>query len=236
MKKYIIVGLSFVSMIACKKSSDPVAITETTAGKATLQVYNAALGTSRNYIYLDNKPIVGSAIGYATLIPSNFRFSVIPGSRQVLIKDTLATSMQAQLNFTQNFDADADYTIFMYDTSIFIKQKTVKNNIVIPTDTTCRLRFANLVYSPTALPNMDVYSFRRGNTTPLFSNIATGQVTDFIPVASALTDTFYILAAGTTSPIISKIPIPALAQKRGYTSAYLGSLFAGRSISTSLTY
>jgi len=86
----------------------------------------------------------------------------------------------------------------MYDTFTAVKQKTVQTNIVIPADTTARLRFANLIYNPVALPGgFDIFSTRRNAV--IFSNVRETEVTDYIPYASALTDTFYVRLNGSSA-------------------------------------
>jgi hypothetical protein len=148
----------------------------------------------------------------------------------------LPTTKQTPLIFSQNFDAGKSYTIFTYDTITSVKQLTVLNNIVIPTDTSARLRFSNFIYNTNAVPNVDVYSYRRGATTPVFKNVATGQVTDFIPYSSGLTDTLYVYATGTTSPLLVKSLVTNLTPTRSYTSTYSGSYRGTKVISTFATY
>jgi hypothetical protein len=71
----------------------------------------------------------------------------------------------------------------------------------------------------------------------LFANVATNQVTDFIPYASLQTDTLYVYAAGTTSPLIVKQVVPSLVPTRSYTSAYNGDYRAAtKAITTFATY
>ncbi len=215
MKKFILIIVYAICIIGCTKNSDPIAITTTTAGNATVQVYNAAISTSRNYIYLDSKPIVGSALAFAAVLPTTYRFVVTPGTHQVLIKDTLPTTTQSQLNFTQAFDADADYSIFMYDTSTTVKQKTVKNNISFSSDTIPLIRFANFIYSPNPLPALDVYSVKKGIN--IFSNVSVADVTNFVPYVGVANDTIQIRQVGTTISIINLIGLNPAPNKRIYT-------------------
>ena len=72
-----------------------------------------------------------------------------------------------------------NYTVFMYDTITTPKQKTVETKIVIPTDSTYRLRFANFVYNPTDVPGLDIFSFLRNAN--VVTNLKVTDVTDFIP-------------------------------------------------------
>jgi hypothetical protein len=86
------------------------------------------------------------------------------------------------------------------------------------------------------LPNVDVYSFRRGTTTPVFTNVATASVTNFIPYSSGMTDTLYVYATGTTSPLIVKQLVPSLTPTRSYTAVYNGSYKGTKAITTFVTY
>lgn len=214
---------------------------------AQVQVFNATQKATRNYVYVDGTSVSGVTFSYGAVFPATaYSFLVKSGSRAVTIKDTLITTTQAPITFTQNFDAGKSYTIFTYDTTTSAKQLTVQNTIEIPTDTTCRVRFGNFVYNPAAVPNVDVYSFRRIPGTPtfvvtpvlnnvavkapsfvgstaVFSNIATAQVTPFIPYASGISDTLYVFATGTTSPLIAKGYISSLTPSRSYTTVYAGS-------------
>jgi hypothetical protein len=165
-----------------------------------------------------------------------YSFKVNAGSRSFTIKDTLPATTQVPLTFTQTMEAGKSYTIFTYDTITSTKQATVLNNIVVPTDTSSRLRFANFIYNTTPVANVDVYSYKKGTGAPLFANVATNQVTDFIPYASLQTDTLYVYAAGTTSPLIVKQAVPSLVPTRSYTSAYNGSYRGTKAVTTFATY
>src|SRR5579885_562013 len=210
--KSIITALSLTGLsavyISCSKDTPAIAtVNNNLKSTATIQVFDATLKTTRNYIWVDNQRISGAALAFGGVYPGTaFAFDVPAGSRKILIKDTLVTSVQTPLNFTQTLLAGKSYTIFMYDTLTSPKVLTVTNNIVVPADTTTRLRFGNFLYNTTAIPAVDVYSYRRGglNGTAVFSNVATDSVTDFIPYASMLTDTLYVVATGTKSPLIVK--------------------------------
>ena len=239
-KKIFHLGLIAIAFAytSCERETPQVAAIDTNfSNSATVQVFNSTVKSARNYIYVDGTPISGAAIAFGAVYPGTaYAFRVPAGSRSFLIKDTLSTSTQVPLNFTQNLDAGKSYTIFMYDTITSTKQSTVANNIVIPTDTTARLRFANFVYNTTPVANVDVYSYRKGNSAPVFANVATGSVTDFISYASMLTDTLYVYAAGTTSPLLVKSVVASLTPSRSYTATYGGSYKATKSISTFATY
>lgn len=226
------------SYISCTKQTPQLASLQTNLGNSSaVEVISATVNASRNYIYVDGSPVSGAALAYAGVFPGTaYAFIVTPGSHTFLIKDTLPATTQTPITFTQATDAGKYYTIFTYDTITSAKQLTVVNKIIIPTDTTCMLRFANFVYNPTALPNVDVYSYRRGTATPIFTNVATATVTDFIPYASGLTDTLYVYATGTTTPLIVKKLVPSLTPSRSYTALYSGSYRGTKTISTFATY
>lgn len=224
---------------SCTKTTPQVAITESDFNASTMvQVFNATVRATRNYVYVDGVPVSGAALALGGVFPAtSYAFKVNGGFRSFLIRDTLSTTTQLPLSFEQNLQLGSSYTIFTYDTITSPKQLTVLNTIVVPTDTSSRLRFANFIYNTTAVPNVDVYSFRKGTSAPVFTDIATGSVTNFIPYASGITDTLYIYATGTISPLIVKTLVPNLVPQRSYTAAYNGSFKATtKTISTFVTY
>lgn len=194
---------AFASLLAwgcVKDKGKEVAMENTTfTDQSFVQVYNAVTGSSRNYVYVDAVPVTGALLSLGSTFPSTpANYSVSNGFRNFLIKDTLSTTTQFPLSFAENLQAGNYYTIFTYDTTTTAKKKIVTNNIVVPADTTARLRFANFVYSPTAIPTgFDIFSVKRNAV--IFSNVRETEVTDFIPYASAATDTFYIRPNGSSS-------------------------------------
>ncbi|CAN5764616.1 hypothetical protein BH11BAC3_BH11BAC3_21160 [soil metagenome] len=239
--KIIILSLAVVALspvyISCTKDVPNVGVLDPgLRNGATVQVFNATVKSTRNYIYVDGVPVSGAALNYGAIFPATaFAFNVSAGSRSFLIKDTTPTTLQVPITFTQDMAAGKSYTIFTYDTITSVKQVTVTNNIVVPSDTTSRLRFGNFIYNTTAIPAVDVYSFRRG-ATPVFSNVASTTVTDFIPYAAGLTDTLYVYATGTTSPLLVKALVPSLVRTRSYTAACSGSYTGTKAIAIFATY
>jgi len=212
-----------------------------------VQVHDAIVGSTRNYLIVDAKTITGSALAYGGTFPAGTpaSFNITPGFRAFNIYDTLATTTQVPLTFAQDMQATTNYTIFLYDSINAPKQKTVANNIVVPNDTTSRLRFANFVYNSGAtLPTgFDIYSVKRNEV--IFSNVSQTQVTDFIPYASAITDTFYVrlngsttnLTNGATTILTSLNPT----RLRSYTLIFRGSYRAttgtnAKALSTFINY
>jgi len=248
--------------VSCTKDTPHVAPPVDESTSAKVQAFSATVKATRNYIYVDGVPVTGAALAYGGVFPGTaYSFRVNGGTRAFWIKDTALSTTQAPLTFNETMDAGSSYTIFTYDTITSPKEKTVLNNIVVPKDTTCMVRFANFVYNKTAVANVDVYSYRRisgtptmistpflgganvtapsfASSTPVFKNVATTGVTDFIPYASGLTDTLYVFATGTTSPLLLKGFVTSLTPTRSYTAAYTGSyLGAGtRAFSLFATY
>jgi len=238
-----VLAISAIYM-SCTKETPHIATRVTDfSNSASVQVFSATVKAARNYVYIDGTPVSGIALAYGGVFPGTaYSFKVNAGSRSVTIKDTLPTTTQVPLTFTQTVEAGKSYTIFTYDTITSIKQATVLNNIVVPTDTSSRLRFANYIYNTTPVPNVDVFSFKKGTGAPLFANVATNQVTDFIPYASLQTDTLYVYAAGTiltnftTIPPIVKQVVTSTVPTRSYTSVYNGSYRGTKAVTTFATY
>jgi len=192
------------------------------SNSALVQVYNAIVGSSRNYVYVDGTPVNGATVAYGSAFPSAaYGFAVSPGQRSFIIKDTAATTTQIPLTFNGNFEANKSYTVFAYDTITAPKQITVATTIEVPTDTTARVRFANFAYSPAAIPPVDVYSVKR--QANIFSNINNAEVTSFISYASALSDTLLVRSAGTNTLLVQLNGFNPT-QKRSYTLVLRGGV------------
>ncbi len=240
--RLIILSLGILTVstlcLSCTKTTPKVAGTDADLTNTTLiQIFNSTVRSTRNYVYVDGAAVSGSAFAFGGVFPATaYAFKVAPGLRSFLIRDTLNSSTQVPLVFSENLELGKSYTIFTYDSLTNPKQATILNDIEVPSDTTARLRFANFIYNTSALPNVDVYSFRKGPSAPVFANISTTQVTNFIPYASSITDTLYVYATGTTSPLIVKAIIPALVPQRSYTTTYNGSYRGTRALSTFATY
>ena len=218
---------------ACKKDRGKEVAQEnyTFNNKASFQMFNAVLGSSRSFLYVDAQPVNGATIATGSAFPNAVApssFSVLSGFRAFMVRDTLTTSAQPVMTFGEDVQAGRNYTLFTYDTFTSPRNKLVTNNIVIPTDTTARLRFANLLYAPSLVPNIDVFSKKRNAV--IFSNVAPGDVTDFIPYASALNDSFYVRVNGTSTNLqnlVSGNPVDILVTlnptiKRSYTLVFRG--------------
>lgn len=237
---------------ACTREIPQLTAKETDLNTAaTLQVFNATVKSLRNYVYVDGTPVSGAVFASGGIFPNTaYGIKLASGMHSILVKDTALVTTQIPLTFSQSFDAGKSYTTFTYDTITSIKQVTLVNNIVIPTDTSSRLRLANFIYNASAIPNVDVYSFRRiagtpvflngspvfAGNTPIFGNIATNTITDFMPYPSGLSDTLYVYATGTITPLIVKGVIQSLVPTRSYTTALTGSFKAVKAIGTFANY
>jgi hypothetical protein len=225
-------GLATTLLFAasCTKQTPSVADTVTDlSNNAQIQVFNGTQSAARNYVYVDNIPVSGAAFAYGGVFPATpYSFTVVHGARTITIRDTLLTTTQTPIVFSKDFEAGKSYTIFTYGLATNAQQQTVENNIVIPKDTTARLRFANFIYSATAVPAVDVYSVKRGMGTPVFTNVAVNTVTDFIPYASNIVDSLLVYPTGTTSPLLIKaiVVTGVPTATRSYTACFNGNYSA----------
>jgi hypothetical protein len=226
MKQYIIKSLAFASLAvilfaACKKDLTLFHTEQQDlSNKSMVKVYSSTLGANRNYVYFDNLPVTGAGIAYGNLFPSvSFYAAIRPGNLSVEIRDTLLTTTQNAIRYSSNFQAGKYYTIFTYDTLNAAKQVTVEDKIVVPNDTTARIRFANMIYSKTAVPAVDIYSIKQ--KANIFTNVPVTSVTDFIPFASDISDTLFVRATGTTIDLTQLNAIVAR-EKRSYTVVFRG--------------
>jgi hypothetical protein len=221
------VAVSFLYM-SCNKSNIKLISPTSTEfnNKAFVQVYNGTLNSARNYVYVDGNAMTGATVAYGATFPSTpSNFSVTSGIRAFLIRDTSSTILtQPFMSFGANFETNKYYTIFMYDTLTSPKQKMVNNDIIIPADTTARVRFANFIFSKTAVPNVDLYSVKRAAN--VFTNVAVTDVTGYIPfnsaVITAASDTLLVRETGTTI-LLAQLNAYMPIAKRSYTLVLRGS-------------
>jgi hypothetical protein len=219
----VVLATGFVISACTKSFSEKTSQNLNFNNKSLVQVYLAVVNASRNYIYVDGNLITGSLMSSGSVFPSTaYASSIEPGVKGFFVRDTLSTSTQVPLSFTTNMQVGKNYTIFLYDSLDAPKQKTVETNIVVPADTTARLRFANFVHSKTAIPGIDIFSKRLNQN--LFTNINISDITGFIPFPSAFTDTLYVRSTGNTTNLITFNGLN-LAAKRSYTLVLRGSYF-----------
>lgn len=221
--KTYLAGLTGVFLLGCLISSCEKTFDEKTiqqddfTNTALAQVIVATMNAAGNQVLVDSRQVTGTALATGGIFPSlGHGFTVNPGLRAFLVT---GSGTQQPLSFAENFQGNKHYTIFLYDTITAPKQKTVVDDIVIPADTSSRLRLANFGYSPNAIPNVDVFSFLKNAN--IFTNIATTDVTPFIPYPSFITDTLYFRDAGTTTTFL-KLTLGVI-PKRSYTIVLRGS-------------
>jgi len=231
MKKTIVIYIiSLVGMIvfltACNRDVfDTTARQDDFSSSARVQVYNVSVGSQRNFVYLDGKALTGVALAYTNtsflpLFPATANSFAIPtGLRNFSVRDTLVTSIQPQLAFSENFEGGKHYTVFIYDTMSATKQKTVETNIVVPGDNTARVRFANFAWLKAGVPPaVDVFSKRQNAN--VFTNIPYTGVTDFISYESGVADSLIVRATGTATGLDTAVL--TFAAKRNYTTVFRG--------------
>lgn len=188
--------------------------------KAMVQVYNATVGSAGSLIGVDGALVNNTApMTYGSAFPTTTYFIAEPGVRNFVISPSSTTSTQVPISFPTAVQANTRYNMFVYDTITSPKQLTVKTVIEIPLDTTARLRFANFVFSKTAVPAVDIYSLKR--KANVFTNIGTTQVTEFVPFAAAMNDTLLVRETGTTNQLAALNGINP-GRKRSYTVVFRG--------------
>lgn len=232
----VVVSLAITS---CTKTFDEkIAVTTNLSGNSIVQVYLATVGASRNYVYVDAKPVNGAALATGGLFPaSGVGFSLPSGLRAMMVRDTLTATTQTQLAFANNFQPGMGYTVFVYDTINAVKQRTVETKLVVPSDTSCRVRFANFAYNGLAVtPSIDIVS--TGKNEIVATNVPYTGVTEFIAHPTALPgEGFQVREAGTMN-ILATVSSVSLVAKRSYTVIYRGSHrnSTGRSVSIFANY
>jgi hypothetical protein len=213
------------SLASCKKDfTDTTSLTQVDpSDKAFVKVISATTGATRNFVYLPTPtsfvPLSGSLLSYGGTLPTgNSYFQVQEGQNSIFIRDTLSTSTQVPIFTVGNFDRGKYYTLFTFDTATSIRTKLVADNLVVPTDTTARVRFANFVRSASAIPNFDIFS--KNLNANVFTNVALNDVTSFVPYATNVADSIFVRATGTSTNLIGMSITPVI--KRSYTILFRG--------------
>jgi hypothetical protein len=226
MKKNSIQVISLIAIIifiGCEKKIDLVIEEVTTfSDKSFIKISANSVSASRNYVFLDAKPLTsGALLAAGSIFPNNAGYAAInPGTVAVQIKDTLSTSTQPVMNFNFNFEQGKYYTVFTYDTVTTIKSKVVEDIITIPADTSANIRFANMAYSRVAIPNVDLFSKTLNRN--IFSNVPLADVTGFTSFPSRVTDTLFVRATGTTNVLHTGVFSFTPDVKRSYTVVFRG--------------
>lgn len=228
MKKIFIIGVcSIIAFVSCKKDFDGRTAEDANLIQTSfVRFYAGSLGAARNFISVDNQRLNGSSLAMGGVFPGASTLTafatIAPGNRSISIVDSAAVPAQTPLTFSQNFLAGQYYTIYSYDTSNKVKALVVNDIINIPTDTTCNLKFVNIIYSSLPVtPTVNVDVFSRSRQANIFSNVAPLGVSAVIPHRTAVTDTLDIRVAGTTT-ILTSINGFTFNQRRNYTLVFRG--------------
>lgn len=193
--------------------------------RSTVRLYNATVASAGALLYVDGALTSGSAIAYGANFPTSAPgFTVLGGYRELQITGTAPYPVQS---FAENFQAGNYYSIFMYDTVNAAKVKTIQTTIVIPGDTTARVRFANFSYWPGTQPGIDIFSVKRGSL--VVANLLPTQVSDYIPYASALSDSLIVFENGTNVRLDTLVGFNPT-RKRSYTLLFRGRYRVNESI------
>lgn len=215
-----IAGLAFQG--CSKEFNDPTLRNTDLSGMATVKVYNFAMGTQRNNVFIDGVRQMRTALIYGANAPAHsgdLGFAMAPGVRNLIIRDTLATSTQPVLNFVIDAKAGKSYSVFMYDTLATSKQIYTENNFTLPTGGQSSYRFANFVYAKTMLPPVKLVSKAAGGE--LFASVPVTGITPYITVAGGVSDSLFVYNTQTNELLTSFAFTPT--KGRVYTLAYRGS-------------
>jgi hypothetical protein len=218
-----IITFSMIAVVllttACQKKTRDITPQRDPSRLVYMQWFNATVNAARNFTYVNGMQINGTSMTYGSVFPGTaYAFAFNDGYTGIIVKDTLTTATQLPINFTEFLTAGKNYTLFTYDTTTTAKKMLVDNNLEVLTDGTSRIRFANFIYSPLAVPNVDVFSVKKNAN--IFTNIPVNTVSGFIPAESG-SDTWHIRQTGTTT-ILAQLTATLMAN-RSYTAVYRGS-------------
>jgi hypothetical protein len=225
LNKYLAITATIATLASgcAKNTGDPQPMLDNLETKAVVKVFNAAVGTARNYVYVDSKPVTGSLLTYGGQFPSaasTYGFALESGLKSFMIKDTLATSTQPALSFAMNLEGGKAYTVFMYDSVTTPKQLSVPTEIIVPSDETSRVRAAHFSYLKAGVPSpIDIFSKRKNAN--IFSGLAYTQVSNFISYTPNLVDTLIVRVAGSTTQNLDTLAFTPM-RKRSYTLVFNG--------------
>lgn len=222
--KFISLGVVATLLFSCTKEfREQTPMQDDLSDSATIKIFNASVSSARNQLIINDVLTLRTVFAYNSTWPSsaaNTGFVVSPGQKSLVVKDSSTVSTQPVQNIAMDAQAGKSYSVFLYDTVTAMKNKLVVNDIVIPSDTTSRLRFANFSFRrATPAPAIDVYSFSR--KALIFTNVALNDVTGYIAYPSLTSDTLAILPAGTTDTLV-KLNGYSTTPKRSYTLVFRG--------------
>jgi hypothetical protein len=254
-KKYITGSAALITgcalLVSCEKTFDnKMATTDDLSNSAVVQVFIATVNAASNHVYIDGKVVTGAALASGSIFPATITttpagpvgIAVPAGLHAFEVRSTAAGTTQIPLNFAENMQVARHYTVFMYDTITTPKQKTVTDDISAPPADMVKIRLANFIYNPTAVPGIDVFSFSKNAN--IFTNVPVTEVTNFINYpalgVTSIADTLYIRETGSSTNIV-KLTIaggtaPTMVKGRSYTLVYRGSHRGTRSGTLYPTY
>lgn len=189
---------------ACKKDFDGRATESAgTENKAFIRFVPGSLAAARNFISVDGERINGTALGMGGVFPGASTITafatILPGARTIRVYDSAAVPLQTPVSVSATFDAGKFYTVYTYDTSNAVKALIQNDVFTVPSDTTANVKFVNIIYSSSTIPNVDLYSRRK--RANIATNIAPLGNSNYIKHITGLSDTLEVRATGTTTAL-----------------------------------
>ncbi|WP_295237040.1 DUF4397 domain-containing protein [Sediminibacterium sp.] len=209
---------------ACKKDFDGRATESVgTENKAFIRIVPGSVGALRNFATLDGALLNGTALSMGSVFPGASTVTafatILPGARTIRVYDSSLVPAQTPVSISATFDAGKFYTVYTYDTSNAVKALIQNDVFTVPSDTTANVKFVNIIFSSSAVPNVDLYSRRK--RANIATNIAPLSSSNYIPHITGLTDTLEVRATGTTAPL-AIVNGFTFNQKRTYNVVFRG--------------
>jgi hypothetical protein len=209
---------------ACKKDFDGrTAESVGTENKAFIRFVPGSLAAARNFMTVDGVLLNGTPLAMGGIFPGASTVTafatITPGSRTLRVFDSAAVPMQTPVSISATFDAGKFYTVYTYDTSNAVKALIQNDVFTIPSDTTANVKFVNIIYSSTTIPNVDLFSRRK--RANIATNIPPLGSSNYIPHLTGLTDTLEVRATGTTTSL-AVFNTFLFNQKRTYNVVFRG--------------
>ena len=222
--KYLYILAVVGLFTACKKDFDGRATESVgTENKAFIRFVPGSLAAARNFITLDGALLNGTPLSMGGIFPGASTVTafatITPGARTLRVFDSAAIPMQTPVSISATFDAGKFYSVYTYDTSNAVKALIQNDVFTTPSDTTANVKFVNIIYSSSAIPNVDLFSRRK--QANIASNIAPLASSNYIPHLSGLTDTLEVRATGTNTAL-AVFNTFTFNQKRTYNVVFRG--------------
>ncbi len=203
MKLFLIIAVIGL-FTACKKDFDGRATESAgTANKSFIRFVPGSLAAARNFISIDGQRLNGTALAMGGVFPGASTITafatILPGTRTVKVYDSLTTTTQTAVSVSSSFEAGKFYTIYSYDTTNAVKVIVKQDEFTVPTDTTANVKFVNIIFSSSTVPNVDLYSRRK--RANIATNIAPLGNSNYIKHITGLSDTLEVRATGTTTAL-----------------------------------